>query len=109
VPIHIAGHSKAAARRAGRLGDGFRPLGVGGQALNELIGIMRDEAAKSGRDPDSLELSLGHLVTKIDSERAEKLAAFGASRVVLAMPTTTDIDEARAMLSVCADRLALTR
>jgi hypothetical protein len=29
-------------------------------------------------------------------------------RVVLAMPTTTDIDEVRDMLSVCADRLALT-
>jgi hypothetical protein len=51
----------------------------------------------------------GHLVTKVDSERAEKLAAFGASRVVPAMPTTTDIDEARDMLSVCADRPALTR
>ena len=91
------------------MGDAFQPLGVGGQALNELIGIICDEASNSGRDPDSLELSLGHLVTKIDSERAEKLAALGASRVVLAMPTTTDIDEARDMLSVCTDRLALTR
>jgi hypothetical protein len=70
---------------------------------------MRDDASKSGRDPDSLELSLGHLATKIDSERAEKLAALGASRVVLAMPTTTDTDEARDMLSVWADRLAPTR
>ncbi len=109
MPIHIGGHSKAAARPAGRPGDGVQPLGVGGQVLNELIGIMRDEVSKSGRDPDSPELSPGHLVTKIDSERAEKLAAFGASRVVLAMPTTTDIDEARDMLSVCADRPALTR
>jgi hypothetical protein len=70
---------------------------------------MRDDASKSGRDPDSLELSLGHLVTKIDSERADKLAALGATRVVLAMPTTTDTDEARDMLSVWADRLAPTR
>ena len=65
------------------------------------------------RNPDATRIRRnsrqGHLVTKIDSERAEKLAAFGASRVVLAMPTTTDIDEARDMLSVCADRLALTR
>ena len=30
IPIHIGGHSRAAARRAGRLGDGFQPLGVGG-------------------------------------------------------------------------------
>ena len=28
VPIHIGGHSEAAARRAGRLGDGFQPLGL---------------------------------------------------------------------------------
>ena len=53
---------------------------------------MRDEATQVGRDPDSLELSLGHLVAKIDGERAEKLAALGADRVVLAMPPTTDIE-----------------
>ena len=28
VPLHIGGHSEAAARRAGRLGDGFQPLGL---------------------------------------------------------------------------------
>ena len=28
VPIDIGGHSEAAARRAGRLGDGFHPLGL---------------------------------------------------------------------------------
>src|SRR6478736_5062543 len=30
LPVHIGGHSKAAARRAGRFGDGFQPLGVAG-------------------------------------------------------------------------------
>ena len=30
LPVHIGGHSRAAARRAGRLGDGFQPLGVAG-------------------------------------------------------------------------------
>jgi len=49
------------------------------------------------------------LVTKIDSGRAEKLAVLGASRVVLAMPPTAYIDEARDMLSACVDRLALAR
>ena len=107
VPVHIGGHSRAAARRAGRLGDGFQPLGVGGSKLTELIGVMRDEATKFGRDPAMLELSLGHLVTKIDAERADKLAALGAGRVVLAMPPTTDIDEARDQVSACAQRLGL--
>jgi len=108
VPIHIGGHSRAAARRAGRFGDGFQPLGVGGSELTELIGIMRDEAGNADRDPDALELSLGHLVTKIDGDRAAKLAALGADRVVLAMPPTSDLSEACDLLSTCAQRLALT-
>ena len=108
VPIHIGGHSRAAARRAGRLGDGFQPLGVGGTELIDLIGIMRDEATQFGRDPDALELSLGHLVAKIDQDRAAKLASLGADRVVLAMPPTADLSEARDLLSACAQRLSLT-
>lgn len=108
VPIHIGGHSRAAARRAGRLGDGFQPLGLAGTGLADLVAVMRDEAVKAGRDPDALELSLGHLVTKIDVERADKLAAMGADRVVLAMPPTADLNEARDVLSACAQRLALT-
>ena len=107
VPIHIGGHSKAAARRAGRVGDGFQPLGVGGAELTELIALMRDEAERCGRDPDVLELSLGHLVSKIDTERAGRLEALGAHRLVLAMPPTADIDEACDALSACAARLGL--
>jgi probable F420-dependent oxidoreductase len=107
IPIHIGGHSKAAARRAGRLGDGLQPLGVGGTELTGLIAVMREEAERADRDPDSLELSLGHLVTKIDADRAGRLAAMGADRVVLAMPPITDVDEACDLLSECARRLAL--
>lgn len=107
IPIHIGGHSRAAARRAGRFGDGFQPLGVGGAELAELVSLMREEATSCGRDPDALELSLGHLVTKIDGERAAKLEALGAHRLILAMPPTADIDEARDTLSACAQRLGL--
>jgi probable F420-dependent oxidoreductase len=108
VPIHIGGHSRAAARRAGRIGDGFQPLGVGGSELAELVTLMRDEAQRCGRDPDALELSLGHLVTKVDAGRAAKLEALGADRLVLAMPPTSDIAEACDVLSACAQRLGLT-
>jgi probable F420-dependent oxidoreductase len=108
VPIHVGGHSRAAARRAGRLGDGFQPLGLVGSELTELIAVMRREASQFGRDPDALELSLGHLVAKIDRERADKLAALGADRVVLAMPLTADLSEARDAVSACAERLSLT-
>lgn len=107
LPIHVGGHSVAAARRAGRLGDGFQPLGVTGPRLSELIEVMRDGATRAGRDPGALELSLGHLVAKIDVERAGKLAELGADRVVLAMPPVPDIEQARDVLSACAQRLGL--
>src|ERR1700681_3111026 len=105
LPIHVGGHSRAAARRAARYGDGFQPLGVGGAELTALISVMHEQATALGRDPAALEVSLGHLVTKIDAERAEKLTTLGAHRVVLAMPPTTDIEEARDVLSACAERL----
>jgi probable F420-dependent oxidoreductase len=108
LPVHIGGHSVAAARRAGRLGDGFQPLGVTGPRLTELINVMREEASRAGRDPEALELSLGHLATKIDAERAAKLADLGADRIVLAMPLELDIARAENVLSACAQRLGPT-
>jgi probable F420-dependent oxidoreductase len=107
LPLHIGGHSKAAARRAGRFGDGFQPLGVAGAELDGLLGLMRDEAAAAGRDPADIEVSLGHSVSKIDAERAERLAAQGADRLVLGMPPITDIEQAKDELSACAQRLSL--
>src|ERR1700753_1539216 len=48
LPIHIGGHSKAAARRAGRFGDGFQPLGVAGQKLASLIALMGEKGGAAG-------------------------------------------------------------
>jgi len=107
LPVHIGGHSKAAARRAGRFGDGFQPLGVAGSQLEGLLTLMRDEATAAGRDPADIEVSLGHSVTKVDAERAERLAAQGADRLVLAMPPITDLEQAKDELSACAQRLSL--
>ena len=84
------------------------------QQLHRAAGceIDRDgvcQIALAGRDPDALELSLGHMVPKIDLARAAKLGELGAHRIVLAMPPVTDLDEAKDTLSACAERLALTR
>jgi len=107
LPVHIGGHSRAAARRAGRFGDGFQPLGVTGPQLASLIALMREEASSAGRDPADLEVSLGHTVTRIDADRAGALTDQGADRIVLAMPPTTDIEQAKDVLSACAQRLSL--
>ena len=55
VPIHVGGHSRAAARRAGRIGDGFFPArGVAA----ELVAMARAAAAESGRDPGDFAITL---------------------------------------------------
>lgn len=107
VPIHVGGHSPAAARRAGRYAEGLQPLGLAGEELAGLVGLMRRTAEECGRDPEALELTLGHLVTRVDAGRAERLAAQGADRVVLAPSDTDDLARACDELSACAERLGL--
>ncbi len=82
VPIVVGGHSPAAARRAGRLGDGFFPAS-GGDALRPLIGEMRAAAEGAGRDPDAVEITLASPRT---ADETRGLATLGASRVVIAAP-----------------------
>ena len=59
VPILIGGHSKAAARRAGRLGDGFFPATGSQVDIAPLIDLARESAAAAGRDPAALEVTTG--------------------------------------------------
>ncbi|TDC56243.1 LLM class F420-dependent oxidoreductase [Actinomadura sp. KC345] len=108
VPIHVGGHTKAAARRAGRYGDGLQPLGVAGDELRSLVALMREEAEKNDRDPDALELTLGHSLSAVTPEKAGKLGALGAGRLVLRGKPTTDLNEACDELSACAERLGLS-
>ncbi|ACY99050.1 LLM class F420-dependent oxidoreductase [Thermomonospora curvata] len=108
VPIHIGGHSRAAARRAGRHGDGIQPLGVTGEALRDLLKLMREEAELAGRDPDALEVTLGHSLARITPEKAQRLAELGADRIVLQPTPTRDLERALEELSACAQRLGLT-
>jgi alkanesulfonate monooxygenase SsuD/methylene tetrahydromethanopterin reductase-like flavin-dependent oxidoreductase (luciferase family) len=107
VPIHVAGHTVAAARRAGRLGDGLQPLGVTGDDQRRLVDEMHRAAVDAGRDPAALELSLGHLVGRVDADKAARLEALGAHRVVLDPSPTTDLAAALAELTACAQRLGL--
>ena len=81
VPIVIGGHSPAAARRAGRYGDGFFPLGVCDETLERLLDIMRSEADAAGRDPEGIELSL---IGMPDLRSAEAAIERGADRMIFA-------------------------
>ena len=59
VPIIVGGLSRAAAKRAGRLGDGYFPA-IGREVdLPTLFTIARDSAAEHGRNPDELHFTAG--------------------------------------------------
>ena len=59
VPIIVGGHSAAAARRAGRLGDGFFPATGAQLDVAPIIAAARKEAMDAGRDPKSLTVMTG--------------------------------------------------
>jgi probable F420-dependent oxidoreductase len=103
IPIHIGGHSAAAARRAGRVGDGFHPLGLEGEQLEERLDQMRAAAAEAGRDADAIELTLGGLLDRLDDERLATVDKHGTTRLVLST-RERDIGKATEQLGNFADR-----
>ena len=95
VPILVGGHSPAAARRAGRLGDGFFPLGLAGEPLDRRLDQVADAARAAGRDPADVPLTMGGLLGEGTAEAAiEEAKLRGAERVVLST-RTDDLDQLR--------------
>jgi len=88
IPIHVGGHSVAAARRAGRYGDGFFPTLTSPEKLSELFAVVREEAKKAGRNPDRIEFS-AMAAPKADSVQA--LRDIGVSRIILAPPSSDPV------------------
>ena len=85
VPIHVGGDTDIAARRAGRLGDGFFPAKGTHEELARVFDIVRDTARRHGRDPDAIELTTGgggaFGPNAINEVRA--LADLGVARVIV--------------------------
>jgi len=77
IPIIIGGDTKAAARRAGRLGDGYFPARP---APTELLEEMRRAAEASGRNPADIEQTVS---APTEAAEIEKLARQGVSRVAV--------------------------
>lgn len=91
VPIVVGGHTPAAARRAGRLGDGFFPAQSEFGELPGLLEIMRKSAADAGRDGDAVEITAGGAM---DVDSVKKYEDLGVSRLVIP-PLAFDVDGLR--------------
>lgn len=84
VPIHVGGHTDIAARRAGRLGDGFFPGRGELEELSRGYDIARDTAKEHGRDPDAIEFTAGGMTIgggAVDTVKG--LADIGVDRVMV--------------------------
>lgn len=85
VPIIVGGDTKLAARRAGRLGDGYFPA-RGAQVA--MIDLARRTAEQHGRDPDALEITTS---LPDDLDEIPKLAAAGIHRLVVPVTSATGL------------------
>ncbi|MEL7157384.1 MAG: LLM class F420-dependent oxidoreductase, partial [Actinomycetota bacterium] len=88
VPIVVGGHSKAAARRAGRLGDGFFPISATQEDLVGLLELMKATAAEHGRDGAAISVTVGSWSPRRDSiDDIKDLEDMGIDRLIVAPPT----------------------
>lgn len=109
VPLYIGGHSKAAARRAGRLGNGFQPLGLGGDDLDAAVALMRSAASDAGRDPAEVALVLGHVLPRMDESKIEWANSLGSDRILLsASRRATTFEAVLDEMAECSARLGLS-
>jgi probable F420-dependent oxidoreductase len=114
IPVVIGGISRAAIRRAARIGDGWQPLGFAPEALGQGIATLHEEARACGRDPAAIpvaiSMSLGpatprrHALGTKPAEilgHAQAFAGVGVDTLVISI-TTSDPREARSALEMVA-------
>lgn len=106
LPIIVGGHTERAARRAGRLGDGFFPAKGSRDELAKLFDRVREAARTAGRSPDAIELTVSdpEAAGEDGAERVASWAELGVHRV-LVNPPTFDPNEIGAALSQIGARI----
>lgn len=80
IPVEIGGTSKAALRRAGRLGDGW--IEIGARDLDDvarMLAVVRAARAEAGREDEPFEVTCSVPAGLDDVRRAEEL---GVTRVL---------------------------
>ena len=100
-PIVIGGSTGRAARRAGRIGDGFYPYVISPEDYADRVATIRATAVEHDRDPDAIEMTVwpGSFQRggSFDLDLIEKYAESGLDRLIVsaAESGSTDIDDIR--------------
>lgn len=87
VPILIGGSTDHAARRAGRLGNGWYPYVISPEDTAERIKTLRKTAQEHGRNPDAIELTIWpgsyDFSRTFDLDFVKQYADQGVSRLII--------------------------
>jgi probable F420-dependent oxidoreductase len=93
VPIVIAGSTPFAARRAGRVGDGWLPMDLPPQDFPARLAELKAAAEQAGRDVSGIEISCGispltehYQRVTTDPGEVRRYADLGVSRLILSAP-----------------------
>ncbi|RVX41309.1 putative F420-dependent oxidoreductase [Nonomuraea polychroma] len=106
LPIHVGGSSRAAARRAGRRGDGYFPGGaLDARERAAQWELARSAAVEAGRDTDTLEYTRWGAIDMTE-EDVERMAEQGVTRIVVS-PAAAEPEARRDELSAFAERFGL--
>ena len=96
VPILIGGSSEFAARRAGRLGDGWYPYVISPEAFAEGVETIARSANDAGRDPADVELTIWpasfDFTRTMDVPFVQSYVDAGASRVMISQGESQAVD-----------------
>jgi probable F420-dependent oxidoreductase len=114
IPLLIGGVSRAAIRRAARVGNGWHPTAMAPEVLRESMRYLAEQAQAAGREASEIPVSMslplhrgraGRYTLGLDpAEMVQKIQAFarlGVDRVVIA-PSTGEAQEMTQALEVIA-------
>jgi probable F420-dependent oxidoreductase len=101
-PIVIGGHTKASARRAARVGDGWFPASFDAVQFAGLVAELRGECARIGRDPAEIELTT--VLARHDLDAVKEAQDLGISRLLIP-PLAFDMDGVKRGLERFADQI----
>jgi probable F420-dependent oxidoreductase len=101
-PIVVGGHTKASARRAARVGNGWFPARFEPASFAALVAELRDECGKIGRDPAEIELTT--VLASNDLDAVRRAQDLGVGRLLI-MPPAWDPEGVKRGLAKFADEV----
>ena len=116
IPIIIGGTSRAAIRRAARIGTVWHPTALAPDTLAEGIDYLKNQAVKIGRDPSEIGVSVSAAMGNTHNhnryslgdepeeiiERSLKYAEMGLERLVVS-PNTRNQDQLQPIMEMLAE------